>query len=97
MLILGLFGLDVQELHLFLSLGKGQLMSVIHLLRKLVFGLLFVWVEPSDYLLLVIVVLLVLGPRLESCRNQSLGLRSQYIHSFNIIDVLLFLRLERDC
>lgn len=92
MLILELFDLGVQELRLFLGLGKGQLMSVIHLLRRLVFGLSFVWVGPFDCLLLTVAVRLVLGLRLELCMSQSLGLRSRYIRSFSIIDVLLFLR-----
>ena len=92
MLILGLFGLSGQELRLFLGLGKGQLMSVIRLLRRLVFGLSFVWVELFGCLLLTIVVRLVLGLRLELCTSQSLGLRSLCIHSFSTIGVLLFLR-----
>ena len=92
MLILRLFGLGVLGLHLFLGLGRVRLMSVVRLLMRLVFGLLFLWVRQLDYLLLIIVVLLVLDLMLGLCKSRSLGLRSQYIRSFSIIGGLLFLQ-----
>ena len=63
-------------------------MSVGHLRKRLVFGLLFPWVIQLGYLLLVNAVLLVLVLMLGLYRNRSLGLHNLYIHSFSIIDAL---------
>lgn len=65
-------------------------MSEVRLLMRLVFGLVILLVVQLDCLLPVGVVLLVLSHLLGLCRSQNTNLHSLYIHSFSIIDVLLF-------
>ncbi len=72
----------------FLTLVKGRLMSAGRLRMRLVYGLEVLLVRLPDYQLLIDEVHLVLGHWLGLCRSQSIGLHSQYIHSFSIIGVL---------
>ena len=64
-----MFGLGDLGLHLFLVLKKAQLKNVVHLQKKLIFGLLFLLAEQLGYLLLVVVALLVLILMLELYRS----------------------------
>ena len=66
-------------------------MSAIHLWRKLVFELLFLWVKQPGYQLLLVVIPPALILMLELYRSRSLSLHSLYTHKFSIIDVLWFL------
>lgn len=68
-------------------------MSEAHLLMRLVFELVVLWVVQLGCLLLAGVVLLALSHLLGLCMSQSIGLHSLYIHNFSIIDDLLFLLL----
>lgn len=65
-------------------------MSVIHLLKRLAFGLIVLWVERLDYLLQVSEVLRVLGLSRGLYMSQSINFRNPYIHNFNIIGDLWF-------
>ena len=66
-------------------------MSVVHLQRRLVFGLLFLLAVQLDYRLLIVVIPLALILMLELCRSRSLSPHNLYIRSFSITDVLLLL------
>lgn len=72
----------------------GRLMSVVHLLKRLIFGRLFLLGGSLDCRLLAVEALLVLTPVLGLCKNQNLGLRSRYTHSFSTIGGLSFLLLR---
>jgi hypothetical protein len=75
----------------------GQLMSVVHLQMRLIFGLVLLLVVQLDCQLQGVGVLRVLVLMLGSCKSRMLGLHSRYIHSFSIIDDLWFLLLVLGC
>lgn len=72
-------------------------MSEGRLRTKLVCELGVLLVELLGCQLLRGVIRLVSDHLLELYRSQSISLRNQYIHSFNIIGVLWFLLLELGC
>lgn len=88
--------LVVLEWRLFLILGRGLLMSVARLLMRLIYELEVLWVVQSGYPLLEGGALLVLVHWLGLYMSQNTGPRSLCIHSFSIIDDLLFLLLIQD-
>ena len=70
-------------------LKKAHLISLIHLLRKLIFRLLFLWVLQLSYLL-IILILLILDVMLGLYKNQNLTLHNRYTHNFNIWCPIVF-------
>lgn len=75
----------------------ARLMSEVHLLMKLIFELLFLWVGPLGCRLQAVVVLLALVLEWGLYMSRSPGLHNLYTHNFSIIDVLWFLLLKRGC
>lgn len=82
LLLLGLVDLGWRR---FLVLMMGQPMSEVRLRMRLIYELEVPLVEQLDCQLLVVEAHLVLSQLLELCMSRSIGLHSQYTHSFSII------------